>query len=215
MKILLVDDHALFREGLRLLLGQIDTVEDVDEAADCREALERLPASDVDIVLLDFKLPDRSGLDALGAVREARPDVPVVILSGEDAPGIVRAAIEAGAMGFVPKSARSEILISALQLILAGGVYLPPTVLGEASTQNAAPAASPAGRGTLDGLSPRQMDVLKSVIAGKPNKIVARELDITEHTVKAHLSAVFRALGVHNRTEAVYAAARLGISLPN
>jgi DNA-binding NarL/FixJ family response regulator len=125
---------------------------------------------------------------------------------------VVRAAIELGAMGFIPKSSSPEVLMQALRLILAGGVYLPPAVL-DGRLAEPLPAKPQAGPAKLPGITERQMDVLRCVIQGKPNKVIARELDISEGTVKAHLSAVMQALGVHNRTEAVYAAAKLGLRL--
>jgi DNA-binding NarL/FixJ family response regulator len=166
-------------------------------------------------VLLDLKLPGVNGMDALRALREAVPAAPLVVLSGEEDPHVVREAIERGAMGFIPKSSTPEVLIQALRLVLARGVYLPPTVLDSRAAP--APGASPqadSAAARLLGLTPRQADVLRCVIQGKPNKIIARELDISEGTVKAHLSSVMHALGAHNRTEAVYAAAKLGLRLP-
>ncbi len=214
MKMLLVDDHALFREGLKLLLRSLDANLELDEAGDCAKALEHASRQRYDLVLLDLHLPGLDGLDALAALREAAPSTPLVVLSGEEDPHVVRAAIDRGAMGFIPKSSTPEILIPALRLALAGGVYLPPAVLDArvevsppASAQAKASEAKPAG------LTQRQMDVLRCVIQGKPNKVIARELDISEGTVKAHLSSVMHAFGVRNRTEAVYAAARLGVPL--
>src|SRR5215467_9377316 len=207
MNVLLIDDHALFREGLKFLLGSLDANLQVDEAGDCARALEHAGARGYDLVLLDLKMPGVAGLDALAALREAIPAAPLVVLSGEDNPGVVRAAIERGAMGFIPKSSTPEVLIQALRLVLARGVYLPPAVLDA--------AAEPADRGesALRGLTPRQVDVLRCVIQGKPNKVIARELDVSEGTVKAHLSSVLRAFGARSRTEAVYAAAKLGLKL--
>jgi DNA-binding NarL/FixJ family response regulator len=214
MKMLLVDDHALFREGLKLLLRSLGGDLEPDEAGDCAQALDKMAGGRYDLVLLDMNLPGRGGLDALTALREAAPSTPVVVLSGEEDPQLVRGAIDRGAMGFIPKSSTPEILIPALRLALAGGVYLPPAVLDTragsarpASPQPKAEEAAPAG------LTQRQTAVLRCVIQGKPNKVIARELDISEGTVKAHLSAVLQALGAHNRTEAVYAAARLGLRL--
>jgi DNA-binding NarL/FixJ family response regulator len=123
---------------------------------------------------------------------------------------VVRAAIEHGAMGFIPKSSTPEVLIQALRLVLARGVYLPPLAIGARALSAAATGAAET---RLPGITERQMDVLRCVIQGKPNKAIARDLDISEGTVKLHLSAVFRALDVHNRTEAVYAAAKLGLRL--
>jgi DNA-binding NarL/FixJ family response regulator len=209
MNILLVDDHVLFREGLKFLLRSLDAALEVDEAGDCAQALEHAARRSYDLVLLDLKMPGVAGLDALAALRDAIPDAPLVVLSGEDNPGVVRAAIERGAMGFIPKSSTPEVLIQALRLVLARGVYLPSAVL-----DLAADPATAAGSGTaLGGLTPRQMDVLRCVIQGKSNKVIARELAVSEGTVKAHLSSVLRAFGARSRTEAVYAAAKLGLKL--
>ena len=214
MKILLVDDHALFREGLKFLLHRLDTTLEIDEAGDCAQALQRAAGRTYDLILLDLKMPGGDGLDALAALREATLVVPLVVLSGEDNPASVRAAIERGAMGFVPKSSTPEVLIQALRLVLARSVYLPPSVLKAAdAAPKAAAIPAVAGEASLFGLTPRQMDVLRCVIHGKSNKLIARELDVSEATVKAHLSLVLRALGARNRTEAVYAAAKLGLRL--
>src|SRR5262245_51301261 len=213
MNILLIDDHALFREGLKFLLRSLDAAIDVDEAGDCTKAPEHASKRAYDLVLLDRKMPGVEGLEALAALRDAIPAAPMVVLSGEDNPGVVRAAIERGAMGFIPKSSTPEVLIQALRLVLARGVYLPPTVLDSARTPALAESGATAGDMVLPGLTPRQMDVLRCVIQGKSNKIIARELDVSEGTVKAHLSSVFRALDARNRTEAVYAAAKLGLRL--
>lgn len=215
MRILLVDDHALFREGLKFLLRSLDAALAVDEAGDCTKALEHAAARRYELVLLDFKMPGTAGLDALAALREVTPATPLVVLSGEEDPAVVRAAIERGAMGFIPKSSTPEVMIQALRLVLARGVYLPPTVLDATAASLPAAVTPPTSTGpaALPGLTPRQMDVLRCVIQGKPNKIIARELDVSEGTVKAHLSSVMHALGTRNRTEAVYAAAKLGLRL--
>ena len=212
MDVLVVDDHTLFREGLKFLLRELDPSLGIDEAGDCAAALERVSARRHDLVLLDLNLPGLRGMDALAALRAAVPEVPTVVLSGEDDPQLVRSAIKAGAMGFIPKSSTREVLIQALRLVFAGGVYLPPAALDTHAA--AAPAAAYAPGPAPLGLTPRQMEVLRCVIQGKPNKSIARELDISEGTVKAHLSAVMQSLGARNRTEAVYAAAKLGLRLP-
>jgi DNA-binding NarL/FixJ family response regulator len=216
MNILLVDDHPLLRGGMRFLLRSLDAGLEMDEASNAAQALELVAARSYDLVLLDLKMPGLNGMDALAALRAAVPGTPLVVLSAEDDSGVVRAAIEGGAMGFIPKSSTPEVLIQALRLVLAQGIYLPPAVLQAmhpaAVPAPSAPKAGP-GDGSLPGLTPRQMDVLRCVIKGKPNKVIARELEVSEGTVKAHLSAVFLALGAHNRTEAVYAAAKLGLRL--
>jgi DNA-binding NarL/FixJ family response regulator len=212
MILLLVDDHALFREGLKFLLRGLDDELVVDEAESCAAATARQGQFTYDLILLDLNLPGIGGLEALAAIRAAFPQTPVVVLSGEDDPRTIRATIEQGAMGFVPKSSTPEILIQALKLILAHGVYLPVSALDG----DAAPvphAARESSDAVLASLSARQLEVLRCVIQGQPNKLIARNLALSESTVKAHLSAVFRALGAHNRTEAVYAAAKLGLKL--
>ncbi len=212
VNILLVDDHALFREGLKFLLRSLDAGLELDEAGDCARALERASARSYDLVLLDLKLPGVNGMDALKALREAVPSTPLVVLSGEEDPRLVREAIERGAMGFIPKSSTPEVLIQALRLVLAHGVYLPPAVLDTPAA--AAPPPHPeSAEAKLPLLTERQMDVLRCVIQGKPNKVIARDLDISEGTVKAHLSSVMHALGARNRTEAVFAAAKMGLRL--
>ncbi len=209
MNVLLIDDHALFRGGLKFLLRSLDAALEVDEAGGCAKALEFAAARAYDLVLLDLKMPGVAGLDALAALRDAIPAAPLVVLSGEDNPGVVRAAIEGGAMGFIPKSSTPEVLIQALRLVLARGVYLPPAVLNA----TAAPPEAAEDGAALRGLTQRQIEVLRCVIQGKSNKVIARELDVSEGTVKAHLSSVLRAFGARNRTEAVYAAAKLGLRL--
>jgi DNA-binding NarL/FixJ family response regulator len=210
MKILLVDDHALLRGGMRYLLRSLDSELEMDEASNCNEALEFVAGRSYDLVLLDLKMPGLNGLDALAALREAAPSMPLVVLSGESDPGLIRGAIDGGAMGFIPKSSTPEVLIQALRLVLAKGVYLPQLVLDQAHAAGAVPRTASS---TLPGITPRQMDVLRCVIRGQANKAIARELALSEGTVKAHLSAVFQVLGAHSRTEAVYAAAKLGLLL--
>ncbi len=197
---------------MRVLLRSLDAAVDMDEASDCAAALELVAARRYDLILLDLNMPGLNGLDALEALRAAAADTPLVVLSAENSPSIVRAAIEGGAMGFIPKSSSPEVLIQALRLVLAHGVYLPPAVLSPVRSQEAcAPVAGPGAEASLPRLTPRQMDVLRCAIQGKSNKIIARELELSEGTVKVHLSAVFQALGAHSRTEAIYAAAKLGL----
>lgn len=214
LNILLVDDHVLFRAGMRYLLRRLDTSLKLDEANSCADALALLAARSYDLLLLDLGMPMLGGIDALDALRDAAPGTPCVVISGEEDPGVVRAAIEHGAMGFIPKSSTPEVLIHALELVLAHGVYLPRAVL-EAAHATGAHGAGRAGaeQTTLPGLTARQMEVLRGVLTGKTNKTIAQELQLSDATVKAHLTLTFRALGVGSRTEAIYAAAKLGLKL--
>lgn len=212
MRILLVDDHDLFREGLKYLLPVLDDTVQYEEAGNLEDALA-FGGSDqpIDLILLEYYLPGVSGHEALSQCRERFESASVVVLSGEDDVRIIRDLVEHGAAGFIPKSSSREKLISALKKILAGGTYLPDRAL------KAVPSGSrqsswqgPERRGDKR-LPQRQFEVLMKAVQGKSNKVIARELDISDHTVKAHLSVAFRTLGVQNRTEAVYAAAKLGI----
>ena len=211
MKALLVDDHGLFREGLALLLQHHFHVRALLHAASLQQAVAEVTQhADLDLVLLDLGLPDSRGLDALPALHEAAPGARIVVLSADDAPHTVRSAIEQGAAGFIPKTAHADLLRRALAIVLQGGVYLPASLLGSEP-----PAAAPAdgdARPALD-LSPRQHDVLKLLVQGATNKHICRQLDLSESTVKTHLNAIFKRLEVNTRTQAVIAAARLGLCL--
>jgi len=213
VNILLVDDHALLRAGMRYVLRRLAAKLRLDEAVDCAEALERLAAHTYDLVLLDLNLPDIGGLDALDAVRHAAPGTPLVVLSADDDPGVMRAVIEHGAAGYIPKSSSPELLIHALQLVLAQGVYLPRAVLEGARAANAPKPGALQDDPAQLGLTARQMEVLRGVTAGKNNKAIAQELKLSDATVKAHLTLIFRALGVTSRTEAIYAVTKRGLRL--
>ena len=209
MHVLLIDDHTMFRQGLKFLLSDLDNSLYFSEAGSCDQAVELLADKEAQLILLDLNMPGTKGLGALQAVTAAAPTTPVAVLSGEEDPSLIRATIEAGASGYIPKASSSEILVAALQLILAGGVYLPHKVLAGMEAVTAGKDNSI--EATKDLLSGRQTAVLLRAIQGQPNKVIAIDLGIAEGTVKTHLSAAFKALGVHNRTEAVFAAARLGL----
>jgi DNA-binding NarL/FixJ family response regulator len=208
--VLLIDDHEMFRQGMRFLLSDLNEELEFTDAGTCAEALSVMGESEIDLALLDLNMPGSDGLNALKEIKGAHPAVPLAVLSGMDDPVLIRDAIDEGASGFVPKASSSEVLVAALKLILAGGVYLPQAALNGSSQQLASANDEEDGeRNAL--LSERQTDVLMKAIQGKPNKVIAREMNIAEGTVKTHLSAAFKALGVHNRTEAVFAAAKLGL----
>ena len=203
MRVLLIDDHSLFRRGLRLMLRELMPDADVSDVADVASALA-LCDERFDLILLDLHMPGIEGLEALEAVREAFKYSTVVVISGDDDADLIRSTIQRGASGFIPKAAEPDIMYGALRLIMANGIYLPPQAM------NAAPAPQAAA---LHGLSPRQMEVLKHALKGTPNKLIARDMAISEGTVKSHLSAAFQTLNVRNRTEALYCAAKMGLRL--
>lgn len=214
MRALLIDDHALFRQGLKFILSDLDKGMEFLEAGSCEQALAIPREENVDLVLLDMNMPGVNGVEALDAIRLAFESAIVVVLSSEDSPALIRRAIEHGASGFIPKASTPPVFIAALRLILAGGTYLPAHVLGSAPSEKSALGnqVNEYRRPTIEGLSDRQIEVLLKAVQGKANKVIAREMDLAEGTIKAHLSASFRALGVQNRTEAVFAAARLGLT---
>ena len=216
MQILLIDDHVIFRDGLKFVLSDLDETIEFIEAGTCEEALAFLRENTFDLILLDLNLPDSKGTGTLKTFRQQFDESPIVLLTGEDNPQLIRQAIELGAAGFIPKSSNSKVLTSALHLVLNGGVYLPPNALDGLLRDSREKAETlPISSDVLDTLSERQHQVLMNAIQGKANKIIAKEMCIAEGTVKAHLSQAFRVLGVRNRTEAVYAASRLGISAKN
>jgi len=203
MDVLLVDDHPLFTAGMRCLLHGLDNALSMDEENTCEDALNRLKTAHYDLLLLDLNLPGIQFMGALDRLRAAAPDTPIVVITAEDDPRIVRDAIEHGALGFIPKSSTPELLIHALKVVLAKGIYLPVTAL-ELVRPHSAP---------LPALTARQMQVLRGVIAGQSNKAIAKSLNLSGATVKAHLTLTFRTLGVSSRTEAIYASAKLGLRL--
>lgn len=213
MDVLLIDDHVMFRQGLKLLLSDLDQNLAFLEAGSCAEALRLIESNSFSLILLVLHMPGTEGLGTLNAIAAAVPSVPIAVLSGEDNPAVIRGAIEAGASGYVPKTLSSELLIPALKLILAGGTYLPKNALRVTEPVNdrvGKPILAAGENVTL--LSGRQTEVLLRAIKGQANKVIALDLGIAEGTVKTHLSAAFKTLGVRNRTEAVYAAAKMGIT---
>jgi len=203
LKVLVVDDHTLIREALRNVLAELDSECEVFEAPDGATAL-RLAGEQpgLDLVLLDLNLPDMDGVAVLSEVRQRYPATGVVVLSGAKDRKSITGAIELGAVGYIPKSTPHEVMVSALRLVCAGGVYLPPEALA---------GAHPASRsGGEPQLTEREGEVLALMLQGKSNKRICRELGVAEATVKNHVTAILKALNVTNRTEAVIVAGGLG-----
>lgn len=205
MRILLCEDHALFREGLELVLGQLDPDVELLGVGDAETALEQMADDDLDLVLLDIGLPGMDGFEALARLRSEHPSVPVVVLSASERPEDVRRALEGGAAGFIPKSTRGSVLQGALRLVLAGGIYTPPLMLD---------AAPPAPRPTAADLTPRQLEILRLLARGLTNKEICGVLGIAEGTVKSHVVRIYEVLDVTNRTEAAMRLYELGLEEP-
>ncbi len=213
MKFLVVDDHALVREGLRHVLESLDDRVTILEAQNATEAFALVDQhADLDLVLLDLRLPGVDGYAAMQELHRRHNTLPVVILSSsEDTPSVV-AALKMHAVGFIPKSFPREVMLQALRLVLAGGVYIPPQALGFAELDGPGASSNRESK-SIDKpvLTDRQAEVLRLIAQGKPNKIIASELNISEATVKAHVTDVMRALKVTNRAQAAVAARHLGI----
>lgn len=214
MRVLFVDDHEVIWSGMRgvtaRLAEQLHPGEAFDWicARDLREALAA-GAGALDLILLDYHLPGSECLEAMRLLRERYDAAPIVVVSGDQQPERIRRTIEAGAAGYIPKAMPEAEMVAALGLVMAHGVYLPTVALLDAEMApepaDDARLSNEALAGFMDAeLSPRQREVFARALRGKPNKVIARELGIAEGTVKVHLAMVFRALGVHNRTEAMY-----------
>lgn len=206
LRILVIEDHALVREGLLQALKVLDEEVEALGAQDADVALELLAAhGDMDMILLDLMLPGTSGMALLGVLRKRFPSIPVVILSALDDPDTVMRGLRQGAAGFVPKSSSTELMIDALRQVLAGEVFLPPHLREAASTDAPRGGKSVAER---FGLTPGQMRVLDLLTEGKTNRQIAEMLGVAEGTVKIHVSAIFKAMNVANRSQALLLASR-------
>ena len=219
VKVLIADDHRLIIEGVKLKLAELDpTVETV--VAMNLEELDRMVAThadSLDLALVDITMPGTQGHQHVSRLRAQAPALPVIVLSGSEDADLMRSLMEIGVLGFIPKAYSPEVMLSAIRLVMAGGIYIPPLLLASAQAQGwqpaeAAPPSTDSGRG-IDGLrkllTERQIDVMRLLSQGKPNKLIARDLGISEGTVKIHLAAIFRALNVRNRVEAVVASRKL------
>ena len=220
MKILVVDDHVLIRDALRGVLKELKPDADVLEASDCRQAMALIAenADDLGLILLDLGLPDRDGFSALAEIRDRYPSISVVVLSGQHDRASVVKALDLGALGFIPKSGKREVMLIALQLVFKGEIYIPPEILTRDSPATSPDAKPPVGErphiSPADlGLTERQLDVLALMMQGKSNKAICRVLNLAEPTVKNHVTAILKALKVTNRTEAVIAVRELGWDL--
>jgi DNA-binding NarL/FixJ family response regulator len=201
LKILVVDDHSLIREGLRQVLRGLEDDVEVFDAANGARAFEiARQQPDLDLVLLDYHLPDFTGLQAIDVFAREHPSLPIVMLSGSVNPRIMQEVMARGASAFVTKSGMSEELLSVIRLVLAGGVHVP-----KVSNDPCVPAAP-----ALLPLTPRQEEVLQLLLDGYTNKEMGRVLSVSEETVKNHVSSILRTFGVSTRTQAVVAASRHG-----
>ena len=199
----LADDHPIMRSALRGALEALQPLPRFVEAADLPGTLALVADHPrLDLLLMDLWMPGVNGLEGVAAVRDAAPTLPIAVVSAAEDQGLVRSLFELGIAAFIPKTEPPAVIVAAVRIVLGGGQYFPPRfMLERPGNQGAVVAPEPT-------LTVRQRDVLRLLAKGLPNKLIARELGLTEGTVKVHLLAIFRALGVRNRTEAVLAAQR-------
>jgi DNA-binding NarL/FixJ family response regulator len=207
MNILIIDDHPLFRAGIATVVESLGEAARLIESNSCEEALDWIAGNaEPDLILLDLSLPGMDGMSGLARLRDAVPAVPVVVLSANEESAKIRRAFAGGAMGYIPKSAGSDVILHALRLVLAGGMYVPANVVTRPATQSrhAQDLESTA-------LTDRQQEVLNLLSQGLSNKEIAARLALAENTVRVHVAAILRLLGVKNRTEAGYQAVSRGL----
>jgi DNA-binding NarL/FixJ family response regulator len=210
VKVLLADDHPLFREGVKPVLYRLEPQLSLIEAVDYPTAFAAMhEIGEVDLALIDLYMPGMSGIEGVTRFRLAFPGTPLVVVSASEQVEDIHRLLAAGALGYITKASSSEVILNALRLVLAGGIYIPPGLLEH--TGHYAFELDPSQPPPL---TMRQMEVLRELIKGQSNKQIATALQVTEGTVKIHLAAVFRILRVNNRTEAVLIAQRLGLLDP-
>ena len=215
MKILIADDHRLIIDAVADKLSELEPGIEFVAAVNASELLERV-SEPLDLALVDLSMPGADGLSHIQQVRQRCPELPIIVLSGQEDPAVMRDVLDCGAQGYIPKAYSPAVMVSAVRLVMAGGVYVPPMLLsmtGRGARPGADPPRQPAqaarGGALGDLLTERQVDVLRLLSQGQPNKVIGRSLGISEGTVKIHLAAIFRALNARNRTEAVMKARAL------
>ena len=204
MKLLIADDHPMVRDALVRTVQTLEPTAEILQAQDYAEVVTHLAARP-DLLLLDLHMPGMGGVDGVLRLRAACPALRIVVASGEANPALSRRVLAAGVAGFLPKSEPTPVLMQALRLVLAGGNYTPSQTFAD---YRSGLAPRPV---VASALTVRQLDVLRLLMQGQPNKLIARALGLTEGTVKIHIAAILRALQARNRTEAVVMARRLGI----
>ena len=219
MKILIADDHELFLEGLKLILNTHFEAAHITAVKNYGELFEAVKTTHFDLIITDLAMPGANALDALSKIHNMSKDTPIIVVSAVFDSNIVQRTIEIGVSGYIPKSSSNDLMLSAIHLVLAGGVYIPKALLDEVplnsetmiDLQSLKEADSPTPpKDKSKKLTPRQIDVVRGIAKGLPNKLIAYELGLTEGTVKVHITVILKTLGVTNRTGAVIEAVRKG-----
>lgn len=209
MKILLVDDHALFREGMHYVLRKLDTEADILDAGNLQDAMTIAAENkDLDLALLDLSMPGSDGTASIKLFHLRHPAVPIVVVSGTEQRDEIEKSMKNGAMGFICKLSTGEAMVHALQVVLDGGIYSPPQLLDHKLKLG---EEKRSWRSNEFGLTARQMEVLQLLAKGKSNKDIAQAIKLAEGTVKIHVAAIFSCLNVSRRVDAVNAGLRLGL----
>lgn len=212
MKILLVDDHALFRDGMRYVLQQLQESAEILEAGNFPDALKLAAQhSGLGLVLLDLHMPGSEGAASIKFFHQRHPQVPLVVVSGEEGRSVMEKVMDAGASGFVCKNSSAAVMLGALNLVLAGGVYIPQKMMQQYVAQVEREVDGRSTRSSEYGLTGRQMQVLAHLASGASNREIAELMRLAEGTVKIHVAAAYQALKVSNRMEAVRVAKQLGL----
>lgn len=217
IKVLMVDDHALFRDGMRYVLQQLaDEVEVLDSGNFVDGMKQAASNPDLDLALLDLHMPGSEGVKSIQEFHKSNPSIPLVVVSGSDQREDIEKVMEYGAMGFISKMSSSKMMLSALRMVLDGGVYLPPQLLQQAMAgmDQGSSLDKRTARQSKSGLTTRQMQTLQLLAEGLSNKEISERMDLAEGTVKIHTAAVYQTLRVNSRLEAVSAARRLGFLPP-
>jgi len=211
IKVLIADDHAILRDGIRLLLEAQSDIEVVDEAADGREAVGKAIELEPEVVLMDIAMPFLNGLEATREIKKAVPSTKVVVLTMHDSEEYILQILNAGASGYVLKHASGSDLLAAIRAVHRGGSYLHPTVTRKVIDDYLRRLSADRERTTFDGLTEREMQILKLITAGNTNQSIAEQLCLSIKTVQTHRTHIMEKLGVHDRTELVKYAIRKGL----
>lgn len=212
LQVLLADDHALFRDGMRYVLQQLGDEVEILDAGNFADALSLAAANpSLDLVLLDLNMPGSDGVSSIRIFHQRFPGIPLVVVSGSDQRTDIEWVMEYGAMGFISKMSSGKVMVSALRMVLDGGIYLPPQLLAQSM---AALGGETAGRNpqiNTHGLTKRQMEALQHLAAGLSNKEISARMNLAEGTVKVHVAAAYQVLQVNSRLDAVVKARNLGL----
>jgi DNA-binding NarL/FixJ family response regulator len=213
LKALLVDDHPLVLNALTTALTSLQTFDCIDRELNLSQAMEQLErTSDYDLILLDLHMSDAAGAEAVVRLREAHPDMPVVIFSGDESVETIHAAFDHGVLGYIPKRTPVPQIINAIKVVLEGGSYIPPDFMRALGfeppeTRRRSKPPEPA----VPTLTPRQEQVFAYLLQGMPNKVIADRLGMAEGTVKAHLFTIYRLFGASSRAQVILKASQLGL----